>query len=586
MSMMLGIYTAPPSQGGTLVLDATPFAEGVTASTNDHGFEALPATIPMLMVEAFRMYTSSTLYAALIRDNTIVWEGRLEDPSVYAGANGSGLNVQALGAWRALTDDRYIALWSTTSVADWRVLTTEDAAGLVPEKAENDTNNRLYIAARKNETFSNAVTNALGFLIPDRSSREIIGVQYDWEFKAPNATWRFLIRSASSAWVAATTIQTVNGNGAVQTGSTNSTFAAAPNLRLDLNYNAAAAIYAGETGDCYIKFTNIRIVTTTTNRINTTLGTTIAAGTRTVTPAAMTGIYVGQRLRIGGAVHESVVVTAITSTTFTAVFAQAHNLADPVQAFLIYADEIAKDIVSQISTLNSTQLSSSTTLIQSPGVDLNDEIYEDQSPADVLIHLTGLGDNQTTPRQWEVGVWERRVLHFRPRGDAAKAWYVDVTDLGIARTLEDLSNSVYADYKDPNDRTLRTTNSTDSTSIARYGLTRRSNIVVDTTSNVQATVQVSAQLADHKDPLPRATVAFDAVYDAGGARWPLWLVRSGDTITIRNLPPTITTSVNRIQTFRISHTTYTPATRSLAVELEVPPPRLATLLARRAEGIR
>ena len=45
MGVMLGIYTAPLSSSGALLLDASPFADGVTIITNDHGFEALPAHI-------------------------------------------------------------------------------------------------------------------------------------------------------------------------------------------------------------------------------------------------------------------------------------------------------------------------------------------------------------------------------------------------------------------------------------------------------------------------------------------------------------------------------------------------------------
>lgn len=62
---------------------------------------------------------------------------------------------------------------------------------------------------------------------------------------------------------------------------------------------------------------------------STTLGTTIASGTRTVTPGSMNGIYIGRVLSVGGTA-EYVVVTDTTTTTFTAVFANAHNSADSV----------------------------------------------------------------------------------------------------------------------------------------------------------------------------------------------------------------------------------------------------------------
>lgn len=64
-------------------------------------------------------------------------------------------------------------------------------------------------------------------------------------------------------------------------------------------------------------------------QITTALGTVIVAGTRTVTPASMTGIYSGRILTIGGT-SEYVTVTAVTQTTFTAVFANAHGASDSV----------------------------------------------------------------------------------------------------------------------------------------------------------------------------------------------------------------------------------------------------------------
>jgi hypothetical protein len=65
--------------------------------------------------------------------------------------------------------------------------------------------------------------------------------------------------------------------------------------------------------------------------VDTTLGSMISAGTREVTPASMNGIYIGRLLTIGGTA-ENVTVTAVTRTTFTAVFANSHDSTDAVTA--------------------------------------------------------------------------------------------------------------------------------------------------------------------------------------------------------------------------------------------------------------
>lgn len=59
----------------------------------------------------------------------------------------------------------------------------------------------------------------------------------------------------------------------------------------------------------------------------TTVANAISAGSQTVTPASMAGIIAGSVLTIDdGSRQEQVVVTAVTATTFTATFAQAHSV--------------------------------------------------------------------------------------------------------------------------------------------------------------------------------------------------------------------------------------------------------------------
>lgn len=65
---------------------------------------------------------------------------------------------------------------------------------------------------------------------------------------------------------------------------------------------------------------------------SSTLGTTIASGAQTVTPASMAGIYLNRQvgMNIGGGAAEYVTVTAVTATTFTATFANAHNASEAI----------------------------------------------------------------------------------------------------------------------------------------------------------------------------------------------------------------------------------------------------------------
>lgn len=211
-------------------------------------------------------------------------------------------------------------------------------------------------------------------------------------------------------------------------------------------------------------------------------------------------------------------------------------------------------LIAAVSGLNSF-MSSSTMLVQDPGVTFSD-IYEDIYPIAILERLCNLGDSQTTPRLWEAGVWEKRILHFRPRGDAARQWYIDVAAPEIERTLETLYNSAYSAYQDGGNARAVTATSTDSTSVARYGLTRRAVIGLQAIDGTLAGKVRDAYLADHKDPPPRADIGFKRLYDQFGTLWPAYVARSGDTLTLRNLPPTASASIDRIRTFRLKETRY------------------------------
>jgi hypothetical protein len=248
------------------------------------------------------------------------------------------------------------------------------------------------------------------------------------------------------------------------------------------------------------------------------------------------------------------------------------------------ANEIAYLMVSNVSFVNSSQLSSTTALIQNPGIVLRDEIIEDQYPSDILDYLVSLGDDQTPPRQWVWGVDLDQALYFRPRG-SGRQWYVDIVAPDIEQTIDNLFNSVYPVYQEAGGRTLRGTTSTDATSVQQYGLTRRRAVQVQTTSSTQANTHRDAALADGKDPRPRVGIEISALYSASGMRVHPWVARPGDTISIRNLPPTISADVDRLRTFVLSELEFDCDSGLATLTPESPTPSLDVMVAREAAGV-
>ena len=508
---MLGIYTAP---GGALLLDASGRVTACSFATNEHGFAELRASVRMPMRDAFALFDrDSVLHVGIYANGSVVWEGRLEDTGLSSAANGLGVTLTALGYWSALSDMPYTALWSVTSVAEWRPVRWGELVISYDGRHEFDTQNRIFITPKKGETIGPGINGICGYIEPNGGDRLIRQVTFTYATNIPNASWGVGLQSRdTAAWATPTGLWSVIGTGALLTGTITATLAT-PRDRLVfyINYGGAAIANPFETGDVYLNITNIRVKTTTSSAV--------------------------------------------------------------------YADEIATALVSYVNTINPTQLSASTALIQSPLVDLTDELYEDAIPSDVLTDLVARGDSQTPPRQWEVGVWENQELFFRPRGGVGQAWYVDVTTLELERSLAGLFNSVYAVYQDVSNRMLRTAVASDTTQVAVVGMTRRQAVGARTTSATNAARVRDAALNATKDPLPRADIRFDAVYTASGARSPLYNVRSGDTITLRNLPPNLSADIDRIRTFRIGRTDYDCISGVLSVEPEAPLPTLPAIVA-------
>jgi hypothetical protein len=520
--------------------------------------------------------------------------GRVEDPSVWA-RSGSGLRFVAFGAWRSLSDIPYTALWSTTKYPQWKPVIQTDTPGRAPDKYNMDTSGRLYISTKKGQSYTFGSDAGAFVLKAPYGGRKITGFSCDYTINLPNLgggnTWLFLYATYDEGFVN-TSAATITATAGVAFSRTVHYVVTACDYLELLIYNNTGGTNtpAGEDGANYLQIRNLRVVTSTANRVNTTLGTAVpSAGTFTVTPASMARIYVGQQLQIdqGTNVSETITVSAITATTFTATYAIAagHLTTATVNAHVVYADEIVKDMVSVVNTANPNQLSSSTASIQSPALDLYDEVYEDAAMGSVIDRLAGLGDNQTASRQWEACVLTGQQLIFRPRGSAARAWFADVSSLQAERSIESYANSAYGVYQDTSNRALRTAVAANSTAVMASGLTRRKSVAASTTSAIQAAVQRDAFLDDHDDLIARSTIAFDRLFDVGGANHKLWDARAGDTLTIRNLPPASGAAVDNVRTITVGRAQLDVTNRTLTIEPDLPPPSLASLLARLAAGL-
>lgn len=587
MSRGVSLFDAP---GGTLVRELSGQVRGCQVATGPRGVADLAVSIaaPNLS-ERIRLATRIGTPDLRIGDGGHRLEGRLEGAPI---AGGETVELTAYGYHRALSDIPYTALWSDSTIERWRV--EEPAATWYSARFTADNQNRLSIAPKKNAAYAfGDRSGAWRYVQPSLGSRQIVGIQFAYTVDL-TADYRMDVATYNEGYAAGAGVFTSTGTGAAVSGAMHLTFAARDYAVMSIVcVNGAGATYAGEDGADYARLTNIRLVTSTTNRVNTTLtvGRTNGAAV-TCTVGSIANIYAGMQLVInsGTAVNSEIVtVIAVTgATTFTANVVAApgggYAIGTTVQGFAVYADEVVRDMQSAVVAANPTQLNAATALIQSPGFDLVDALYEDAAMDAVLDELAALGDNQTTPRLWNWRVARDRVLVFEPRGSAARAWYADVADgdLEIDLATDQLITSAYPLYQEASGRVLRGAATTNAAALARYGLTRRAGVPTQTTNATIAGITRDTYLTDRAQPIPRIKVVVRQIFDSTGAPIPLDMIDAGrgDTLTIRNLAIGISTDLDRLRTFRIVRTSLDMVKGVLTCEAESPPATLEALLSR------
>ena len=244
----------------------------------------------------------------------------------------------------------------------------------------------------------------------------------------------------------------------------------------------------------------------------------------------------------------------------------------------VLASDIATALATYINGINGDQLSAGSTKIEATSTDLKDELYEDEYPADILDRLAFL-------HNYQAAVWDDRLLTFAPKSSIGRTFYVDVVEISdLQRSLDPMRNSIYATYKGANQRTLRTATADDADSQAKLGIVRRSIVNVNTTDATEAETHRDARLTDMANYAIRARIVFDAIYTETGAWMPLYELKTGDTLIMRNLPPVLSTNIDNIRSFRVGTTDYDGDNDQMNVEPEVPVPTLVTLIAQKVGG--
>lgn len=498
-----------------MVADFSADVERLLAGWGEHGCESLEARIDADLAEAARWRRDKRFVRPQLSYGPfVVWDGRNEDAAMAASAGAAGLDLAALGFWRAFRDVPYTGLFSETDLTPWKTVTADDIAAANPSHWATDKQNRLMAELVNGELYGNAADKLIWvYKAPHLGQRKISRLTFNYDYVLP-VDFVFVVRAYDEGFTSGATIHTVTTAGGTAAGSATVSGFTKDFVTFEIYNNSGGPVtFANATGTSYAKVTIPRVMTGTT----------------------------------------------------------------------INADTIVSALVTYVNGINPTQISAETSQIQAPAVDLSDEVYEDDYPADIISDLVGRGDDQTPPRRWEVVVDLQQIVHFRPKGSESRTWAIDAADLHLSRTLEAVENSVYATYQQRDGRTLRTAAADDTESQALYGIIRRRAIKTRTTSATQAAIERDARLDQKADPPPRAgRLRIDTLLTPAGAEVELWELAPGDVVVVQNLPiELLLDDPDQVASFRVRRLTYDPLAMPpvLTVEPETMTPAVEMYLA-------
>ena len=255
-SLGLQVYDGPGSNG-RMIVDWSSDVEELEVARGKGGAWYLSGFVPMSLEEAGSWYRMDRFYD--VRLTPGVWSGRLTSVRLVPG----GIEFVAKGYYRALRDTTYTAFWSLEGPAPWRPLDQNDISNAAPERYYMDFTNRIYIAANKNASLDSTHWAGVGYRRPDNSSVDMFRVTFDYELLGPTGSaYRGEFRQRQYDWNnIAPSLWTLATDGTVQTGSQDITVSGGAVAFSFMLYraNATPEVYTGETGDFYLKITNLRI---------------------------------------------------------------------------------------------------------------------------------------------------------------------------------------------------------------------------------------------------------------------------------------------------------------------------------------
>lgn len=229
------------------------------------------------------------------------------------------------------------------------------------------------------------------------------------------------------------------------------------------------------------------------------------------------------------------------------------------------------DIIKEMLTNNCPDISTDQSNIEDPGLDVGG-LQDLNTRKYVQEHILGsLPFTDSDGDQWYFAIWDNRIPYFSQRDISSVKWNVDRWMLGPSRLRQDateLRNNVL-----PVTNGSEGTAAADSDSQTLYPTRDLQITFAAGTPSGAANAERDRVLTERKDPQQSQsfTITSDPI-DVGtvaglGAIAPMWRVRAGEVLRIRDLvPPTVATiSLDALTTFFLLEVTYDYVSHRLSV---------------------
>lgn len=511
------------------ILDLTHRAKGVEWFWDKHGPESARMTYRVQRRSVLRWRTRLTgAHLAITCRGQIVWEGRIEDPSVVLTGDWAILTIQAFGYWRALFDIPCQERWSDTTYDNWYPLPTTDLSARKPDQFNSNTDGRLYTSLRQNVGYGTTVRFSWKMVSVPHAYQKYQTLAFTLDGVIPT-NWQLVVQAANAGYASLTTLGTITAG----------------------TYVASSQSFASINREWLI-------LTWEDTRTTTALTVARTAGVNvTFTVGTTASMVVGSRIAIGGAQSEiTSVLSIISGTQFTATCTYNHAIGDTITfaneavdtmysialsnvrvkasaSASLYSHEVAAALVAQVYADNPTQISNVTGLLRGGVVDLKNFGYAFTTPAAVIEDLEKLVDSSGAYRYFvDIG----QVLNIDgPFASAApRTFYVHgVPELGAS--LEQLGTQIVPAYTDTNGTEQVASTIVSTPAEAIYSIKRRQVRAFPTTSSSEAASWGAADLKNRTEPDGWGTITTEKVY-AGRTAWPPHELRPWDGLVLVDLP--------------------------------------------------